>query len=81
MRAARYGFPLMLAIIGGPRRRFAPYADLYPARSATFGRPELPVGVHSPGHVADTDEQAREEAWPHYRHARPHRRRARVADR
>ena len=25
-----------------------------------------PVGVHSPGHVADTDEQAREELWPHY---------------
>jgi alkanesulfonate monooxygenase SsuD/methylene tetrahydromethanopterin reductase-like flavin-dependent oxidoreductase (luciferase family) len=24
------------------------------------------VGVHSPGYVAATDEQAREEAWPHY---------------
>ena len=22
--------------------------------------------MHSPGHVADTDEQAREELWPHY---------------
>ena len=27
---------------------------------------DLPIGVHSPGHVADTDEQAREELWPHY---------------
>ena len=26
-----------------------------------------PVGVHSPGYVADTDEQAREELWPDYR--------------
>jgi alkanesulfonate monooxygenase SsuD/methylene tetrahydromethanopterin reductase-like flavin-dependent oxidoreductase (luciferase family) len=24
------------------------------------------VGAHSPGHVAATDEQAREELWPHY---------------
>ena len=26
----------------------------------------LPIGAHSPGHVAPTDEQAREELWPHY---------------
>ena len=26
----------------------------------------LPIGVHSPGHVAATDEQAKEELWPHY---------------
>jgi alkanesulfonate monooxygenase SsuD/methylene tetrahydromethanopterin reductase-like flavin-dependent oxidoreductase (luciferase family) len=25
-----------------------------------------PIGAHSPGHVAATDEQAREELWPHY---------------
>jgi len=24
------------------------------------------VGAHSPGYVAGTDEQAREEAWPHH---------------
>ncbi|MFL5496693.1 MAG: LLM class flavin-dependent oxidoreductase, partial [Gemmatimonadales bacterium] len=29
-------------------------------------RDPLPVGVHSPGHLADTDAQAREELWPHY---------------
>ena len=32
-----------------------------------FGRPPLPVGVHSPGHVADTDEQAKAEFWPRWR--------------
>ena len=26
----------------------------------------LPVAVHSPGHVAATDEEARNELWPHY---------------
>src|SRR3984885_8304319 len=29
IRAARYGFSLMLAIIGGPPARFAPFAELY----------------------------------------------------
>ena len=25
-----------------------------------------PIAVHSPGHVAATDEQAKSELWPHY---------------
>jgi probable LLM family oxidoreductase len=66
VRAARYGIPLMLAIIGGPPAQFAPYADLYRQALEQLGRPRLPVGVHSPGHVADTDEQARDELWPHF---------------
>jgi probable LLM family oxidoreductase len=66
VRAARYGIPLMLAIIGGPPAQFAPFADLYRQALDQLGRPRLPVGVHSPGHVADSDEQAREELWPHF---------------
>ncbi len=66
VRAAGYGLPLMLAIIGGAAERFSPYADLYRRALGQFGNPEQPIGVHSPGHVADTDEQAREELWPHY---------------
>ncbi|NRQ51673.1 LLM class flavin-dependent oxidoreductase [Aeromicrobium stalagmiti] len=66
IRAARYGIPLMLAIIGGPPAQFAPYADLYRQALDQLGQPVLPIGVHSPGHVADTDEQAREELWPHF---------------
>jgi len=66
VRAARYGFPLMLAIIGGEPERFAPYVDLYHRALAQFGMETQPVGVHSPGHIADTDEQAREDLWPHY---------------
>jgi probable LLM family oxidoreductase len=66
VRAAYYGLPLMLAIIGGSPARFTPYADLYRQSLERFGKPLMPIGVHSPGHVAATDEQAREELWPHY---------------
>jgi probable LLM family oxidoreductase len=66
IRAAHYGLPLMLAIIGGEPRQFAPMVDLYHRALAQFGIDERPVGAHSPGYVAATDEQAREELWPHY---------------
>lgn len=66
VRAARFNFPLMLAIIGGPHERFAPYADLYRRALDQLELPSQPIGVHSPGHVADTDEQAIEQMWPHY---------------
>jgi alkanesulfonate monooxygenase SsuD/methylene tetrahydromethanopterin reductase-like flavin-dependent oxidoreductase (luciferase family) len=66
VRAARHRLPLMLAIIGGSARRFAPYVDLYRRALAGFGHAVLPIGAHSPGHVAETDEQACEELWPHY---------------
>lgn len=66
VRAARYGFPLMLAIIGGSPARFAPYSALYREQLQRFNKSEQPIGAHSPGHVAATDEQAKEELWPHY---------------
>jgi probable LLM family oxidoreductase len=66
VRAAHYGLPLMLAIIGGSPQRFVGYSDLYRQMLERFGKPMLPIGVHSPGHVAETDEQAREQLWPHY---------------
>ncbi len=66
IRAARLGFSLMLAIIGGPPSRFAPFAQLFHQALESYGEPDRPVGVHSPGHVAATDEQAREEFWPRY---------------
>jgi probable LLM family oxidoreductase len=66
IRAARLGFSLMLAIIGGSPARFAPFSQLFQDALRQLGKAPLPVGVHSPGHVALTDEQAREEFWPHY---------------
>ena len=81
VRAARYGLPLTLAIIGGSPQRFRPYRrslsavarEVRPARCS-------PIAVHSPGHVAATDEQARERALAALRDDdQPHRRRARLA--
>ena len=66
LRAARLNIPMALAIIGGDPARFEPFARLYKETLAKLGMPELPVSVHSPGHVAETDDQAIEEAWPGY---------------
>lgn len=70
VRAARYAFPLTIAIIGGNPRRFRPFVDLYHEALAKMGKATLPVGVHSPGHVAESDAQAREEMWKPYREMR-----------
>lgn len=64
IRAAKYGFPLMLAIIGGSAERFVPYVELYQQALKDFEMPAQPVGMHSPGFIADTDEEARKIAWP-----------------
>ncbi len=66
VRAARYGLPLVLAIIGGEAERFAPYVELFHRALAQFGKEDLPVAVHSPGYIAESDEQALDELWPHY---------------
>lgn len=70
VRAAQYDMGLMLAIIGGSPSRFRPYADLFRRALDEMGRPALPVGVHSPGFVADTDEEARELLFPHFKVSR-----------
>ena len=66
VRAAQYGFGLMLAIIGGEPARFEPYTDLFHRALDQLGTGPAPIGIHSPGHVADTDEKAKDELWPHY---------------
>jgi probable LLM family oxidoreductase len=66
LRAARHGLPLTLAIIGGNPLRFRPYVDLYHQSLERFAKPVQPIAVHSPGHVAATDDEARNDLWPHY---------------
>lgn len=69
VRAARYRMPLMLAIIGGPAGRFAPFADLYREANAQLAgtdAPRLPIAVHSPGFVAETDAKAAELSVRHW---------------
>lgn len=70
VRAARYKLPLILAIIGGDPRRFMPFVEVYHRALQQFGAPTLPIGVHSPGHVAESDAIAREELWPGYQDMR-----------
>ncbi|PZQ97848.1 MAG: LLM class flavin-dependent oxidoreductase [Cereibacter sphaeroides] len=67
VRAVHYDLPMMLAIIGGDPRRFLAYVDLYKRAAKQMNRPVHPLGVHSPGHVAATDELAQEQLWPHYK--------------
>lgn len=64
VRAAKYGFPLMLAVIGGSPDRFVPYVDLYQHAAKEFGTDASEIGIHSPGFIADTDDEARRIAWP-----------------
>jgi probable LLM family oxidoreductase len=67
VRTAYYGLPLMLAIIGGSPERFSSYVDLYRRAAEQFGTVAHPVGMHSPGFVADTDEEAKELFYPRYK--------------
>src|SRR3954447_4865826 len=67
VRAVRYDMPLMLAIIGGDPLRFRPYVDLYRSAFKDVGKSPRAIGVHSPGYVAGSDQQARDELWPDYK--------------
>jgi probable LLM family oxidoreductase len=66
VRAARHRMPLMLAIIGGSPARFRALVGLYQHTLEQLGHPPLPVGQHSLGFIADTDDQARDILWPHW---------------
>jgi len=58
----------MVAVIGGETERFRPLVDLYreAGRVAGFSPEQLKVGLHSPGYVADSSEQAIEDYFPGY---------------
>ncbi|AWB20597.1 LLM class flavin-dependent oxidoreductase [Methylobacterium currus] len=70
VRAVHHDLPLMLAIIGGEPQRFRPYVDLYHRACAQLGRPVRPIGVHSPGHVGETDAGARDAFFADYKRMR-----------
>ncbi len=65
VRAASYGLPLVVAVIGGSPDRFTQLVELYHRALAHYGHPTRPVSMHSPGHLAATDEEAREQLFPH----------------
>jgi probable LLM family oxidoreductase len=67
LRAARFGLPLMLAVIMGNPKRFAPLVELYQRALEQEGQPQLPVGMHSLGFVAESDDEAIAIQWPFYK--------------
>lgn len=64
VRAGVLGLPLMVAIIGGNPSQFRPLIDLYREAGRRAGHPpeQLKVGIHVPGLVGETDDQAAD-AW------------------
>ncbi|MGY1673118.1 LLM class flavin-dependent oxidoreductase [Geodermatophilus sp. SYSU D00710] len=66
VRAGVLGLPLMVAIIGGEPRQFAPLVDLYRQAGERAGhRPEaLKVGLHVFGFVAESTEAAADTIYP-----------------
>ncbi len=66
VRCASYGYPIIFAIIGGQPKSFAPLVGLYRDAMGKYGKAMQQVATHSPGHVAETDQKAREEFFPHW---------------
>ncbi len=66
VRAGLLGLPLMIAIIGGEPRQFAPLVDLYRQAGARAGHaPErLQVGLHVFGFVAESTRAAADTIYP-----------------
>jgi probable LLM family oxidoreductase len=68
VRAAEYGLPMALAIIGGLPARFAPYVQLYRDvyKKAGHDVSQLQLGINSHTYIADDAQQARDEFYPPY---------------
>jgi alkanesulfonate monooxygenase SsuD/methylene tetrahydromethanopterin reductase-like flavin-dependent oxidoreductase (luciferase family) len=68
VRAAEYGLPMALAIIGGMPARFAPYVQLYRDVYGKTGHEpsRLQLSINSHTYVADEAQQARDEFYPPY---------------
>lgn len=70
VRAATYGLPLAMAIIGGSPDHFIPLSKLYRETYTKAGHDEskLQLSVHSHGYIADTSEKAALEFYPSYQY-------------
>lgn len=70
-RAAYYGLPLMLAIIGGNPKQFQPFVELYRQTATKTGHDirTLPVGISSHGFIAENSQDALDLAFPAHHEA------------
>lgn len=67
-RAGTLGLPLAIAIIGGEPERFVPLVELYRNAAARAGHDpaSLELSINSHGFIADTSQQAADDAFPPY---------------
>jgi probable LLM family oxidoreductase len=68
VRAATYGLPLALAIIGGTPDRFVPFTNLYQDawKKAGHDPAKMQIGIHSHGYIADDSQKAADEFYGPY---------------
>jgi len=68
VRAANYGLPMALAIIGGMPERFVPFTDLYKETYTKAGHDlsKMGLAVHSHGYIADDSQKAADEFYGPY---------------
>lgn len=68
VRAAEYGLPMTIAIIGGMPARFAPFAKLYKDvfKEAGHEPAGLQLGINSHTYIAEDSKKARDEFYPSY---------------
>lgn len=71
VRAGTLNLPLALAIIGGMPEQFAPFADLYRQTVERSGHDvaKARISINSHGYVAETSQQAADEAFPPFAEA------------
>lgn len=68
VRAAKYGLPMALAIIGGTPARFAPLTDLYKEIFQKAGHEihSFQLGINSHVYIDETSQRAKDEFYPPY---------------
>ena len=70
VRAANYGLPMALAIIGGGPERFVAFTDLYKKNYQKAGHApaKLQLAINSHGYIADNSQRAADEFYGPYAH-------------
>ncbi|MGB6092323.1 MAG: LLM class flavin-dependent oxidoreductase [Moheibacter sp.] len=69
VRAAKYGLPIVFAIIGGRWRQFGQLIDFYKQQYEQFGHDpvKMEIGIHSHTYIGDSQESVISEYFPYYK--------------
>lgn len=68
LRAAKYGFPIVFAIIGGMPKNFAPLVEYYKEQYLKHGHDpqQMQIGVHAHTYIGETKEEVLETYFKTY---------------